>query len=487
MFDMTDAIVAYVNAIAGMFFVIGVIIIVYSLDDVFVDGAYWVSKALGTEKTEHPDLSEEALLARPQRHLAVMVPAWHEEDVIYHMLKTNVGNSPTTVFFVGAYPNDLATQKEVLKAAAEHPENIRLVLGANPGPTTKADCLNAIINGVDQYEQETGVAFAGYVLHDSEDVIHPLESPLFNALVNELDFIQLPVYSFSRSLLQATAGTYMDEFAEFHNKDLVVREQLTGIVPCAGVAACFSRRAMDALKQIRRGEVFDPTALTEDYDIAFVIKQLGFKPAFVHNPASYTLDIPEGDNELQRVEQTLAIATRENFPSDYRAAYRQRSRWILGIGFQGASKLGWGDTITEKIFFLRDRKGIFSGIIAVIAYFLTFNAVLIAVLSRYSEEWRIAAYSLLDPDLRFVFVVNVALLANRLFQRMIFATQIYGLAQGLMAGPRVVFSNFINFSAALRALYIFLWRHKVHKEPLGWDKTAHTIPVSVANEAQPVS
>jgi bacteriophage N4 adsorption protein B len=484
MFDMTEAIVAYVNAIAGMFLVIGTIIILYSLDDVFVDIAYWLTKLFGAEKTRHPDISEESLLARPQRYLAVMVPAWHEEDVIYDMLKTNVVHSPMTVFFVGAYPNDYATQKEVLKAAEEHPANIQLVVGPNPGPTTKADCLNALLMGIEEYEQETGVKFAGYVLHDSEDVIHPLESPLFNALINELDFIQIPVYSFSRSLLQAVAGTYMDEFAEFHNKDLVVRENLTGIVPCAGVAACFSRRAMDAIKQARAGEVFDATALTEDYDIAFLIKQLGLKPAFVHNPASYTMDIPEGTSELQRIDHKLAIAVREYFPSDYRAAYRQRSRWILGIGFQGASKLGWGDTLAEKIFFMRDRKGIFSGIIAVIAYFLTFNAVLIAVLARYSEDWRIAAYALLDPALKIVFVINVALLVNRLIQRMIFAAKVYGLAQGLMAGPRVIFSNFVNFSAALRALYIFIWRHKVNKEPLGWDKTAHSIPTQT--EAQPV-
>ena len=164
-----------------------------------------------------------------------------------------------------------------------------------------------------------------------------------------------------------TAGTYMDEFAEFHNKDLFVRQRLTGVVPCAGVAACFSRKAIEALKSWRRGEVFDPVALTEDYDVAFAMKTLGLTSAFVLNEAPYTLDIPRGTDQVQRIATPLAIATRENFPSDYRAAYRQRARWLLGIGFQGASKLGWGNTLTERLFFLRDRKGILSGIIAVVA------------------------------------------------------------------------------------------------------------------------
>ena len=39
----------------------------------------------------------------------------------------------------------------------------------------------------------------------------------------------------------------MDEFAEWHAKDLVVRESVSGSVPSAGVGTCFSRRALLAL------------------------------------------------------------------------------------------------------------------------------------------------------------------------------------------------------------------------------------------------
>lgn len=475
-FDLTDATVAYVDALVGLFLVFGVAIILYSLDDVFIDVVYWLMRLSGRIRAERFQFSEQALLERPQRPLAVMVPAWREEAVIYEMLKTNAVHSATTVFFVGAYPNDAATQLEVLRAAAELPENVRLVVGPHDGPTTKADCLNAIIAKIGEYEKAANIKFEGFVLHDSEDVIHPLEFPLFSALLATFDFIQIPVYSFRRSVLQMTAGTYMDEFAEFHNKDLFVRQRLTGVVPCAGVAACFSRKAIEALKSWRRGEVFDPIALTEDYDVAFAMKSLGLTSAFVLNEAPFTLDIPLGTDQVQRIASPLAIATRENFPSDYRAAYRQRARWLLGIGFQGAAKLGWGNTLTERIFFLRDRKGILSGIIAVVAYFLAFNAVAILVLGRLSEEWLIAGYAMLNPTLRLLFFVNVVLLINRLVQRMIFTTSIYGLGQGLMSAPRVVFSNFINFSSALRALYIFVWRHKVRGEPLNWDKTSHTIP-----------
>jgi adsorption protein B len=59
---------------------------------------------------------------------------------------------------------------------------------------------------------------------------------------------------------------------------------------------------------------------------------------------------------------------------------------------------------------------------------------------------------MLDPTLRLACFINIVLLINRLAQRMIFTTSIHGVGQGLIATPRVVFSNFINFYAALRAL-----------------------------------
>ncbi|WP_294535800.1 glycosyl transferase family protein [uncultured Rhodoblastus sp.] len=477
MHDFTDAINSYVGAIAILFTITGIVVIIYSLDDVFVDICFWVIKLTGRHKRAHPQLSEEELLTAPQHYLAVLVPAWLEAEVIFRMLDVNVIHAQKTIFFVGAYPNDPATQDEVRRAAAKYPDRVQLVIGERSGPTTKADCLNTIINAVDLFETQNDIEFAGYILHDSEDVMHPLESNLFNFLISEIDFIQIPVYSFSRGLQEFVAGVYMDEFAEFHKKDLVVREQLTGIIPCAGVAACFSRRAIKALQQAREGEVFDATALTEDYDVAFHIKKLALRAAFIANKAPYTIDVLNGSGALQRVERRIAIATRENFPSTYEAAYRQRARWILGIAFQATSKLGWGRTLSEKIFFLRDRKGILSGIVAIVAYFLTMNAVLIAFMASRSENWRIASYALLSPKLQLVFFINVMLVINRLVHRIIFTTDVYGLFQGLMAGPRIIVSNFVNFSAGLRALYIFIWRHKVLKEPLSWDKTAHTIPM----------
>ena len=47
-FDLTDATVAYVDALVGLFLLVfGVAIILYSLDDVFIDVVYWLMRLSG--------------------------------------------------------------------------------------------------------------------------------------------------------------------------------------------------------------------------------------------------------------------------------------------------------------------------------------------------------------------------------------------------------------------------------------------------------
>ena len=101
--------------------------------------------------------------------------------------------------------------------------------------------------------------FAGIVMHDSEDLIHPLELKLFNKLVDIYDFVQLPDYSFSRPIGSLISGLYMDEFAEMHTKDLEVRQRLSGVIPCAGVSACFSREGDRSPDRSKSGRsTFEP-------------------------------------------------------------------------------------------------------------------------------------------------------------------------------------------------------------------------------------
>src|SRR4029078_451209 len=96
--------------------------------------------------------------------------------------------------------------------------------------------------------------------------------------------VQLAVSPFERKWFAFTSAHYMDEFAEVHGKDILVREALAGQVPSAGVGSCFSRRAVMALLADGDGIAFDVQSLTEDYDIGFRLRAKGMSEIFVRMP-----------------------------------------------------------------------------------------------------------------------------------------------------------------------------------------------------------
>lgn len=473
-------IVIYQEVAEFLTYGVTIIILIASIDDFFIDCWYWLRELYRWYwiKSQYPALKIEALEAKAERPIAIMVPAWMEHDVIQAMLKRNYKSLRyrNYKFFVGVYENDAKTIAEV-RTAAETVPNVVMAVVPWPGPTNKADCLNVVMSKIVEFERTENMEFVGIALHDSEDVIHPYELLLFNYLLDRMDLIQLPVYSFSRSLHEFVAGTYMDEFAEWHSKDLVVRESMTGVVPCAGVSACFSRRAIVALRDERKGEVFSTESLTEDYDIAFRLNKLRMREIFVRFPIAFTVDSLDEAAQPIRVVKRLPIATREFFPSGFRPAYRQRARWLIGIVFQGWSQHGWIGGAGAKYFFLRDRKSLVTAPAALLAYFVMLNLIVLHFLFKLFPSDQVLQYVWLDtPMYRTILWFNLLFLFNRILQRTFFTASIYGLASGLMAGPRMIVSNLLNYFATARAVYIFV-RHKVTGRKIVWDKTMHTYPV----------
>ena len=131
---------------------------------------------------------EQELLGAAEQPIAVMVPAWDESAVIGRM----VGNFLKSVtysnyhVFVGTYPNDPGTQREV-DVVTKSFANVHRVVCPNNGPTCKSDCLNWIYQAILEFERETSVTFAMFVIHDAEDLPHPLSFKLFSRLIPRYD------------------------------------------------------------------------------------------------------------------------------------------------------------------------------------------------------------------------------------------------------------------------------------------------------------
>ncbi|MBY4869066.1 glycosyl transferase family protein [Burkholderia sp. Bp9017] len=473
----------YINALTAVAIVTAVVILVSTLDDLVLDACYWsfeIGRLLRREQSQSIDVG--TLRALEERHLALMVPAWKEYDVIAKMIENTLATIEYEryVIFVGTYHNDAETTAEVERMVRRYPGRVTRATVMNDGPTCKADCLNWIIETILRYEEVHHIQFAGVVMHDCEDVIHPVELKYLNHAVADSDLVQLPVLSLPRKWNEFVAGCYLDDFSETHQKDVPVRARLTGVVPGAGVASCYSRRSIEAAMKARGGCAFNTASLTEDYDFSFRLRDLGMKETFARFPLSdRTRDTAARPAPGGGVNQNL-LATREYFPKTFRTAYRQRARWILGIAFQGWEQLGWkGDLLTRYMFF-HDRKGVVTSLFSVVAYGVLLNFLLVAVLQRAGQVVPVGgplvtAAAWLAPLLW----VNTIMLLARAGQRYYFVSRLNGRLQGLLSIPRMFVNNLINFCAVCRAWRIYL-NHLASGKPIAWDKTSH---IYLSNEA----
>ena len=463
--------------------IVGVIILLSSLDDLFIDAWYWLRELRRslTVKRRYTALSAEELRAKPEQPLAIMVPAWLEYDVISSMLETMVSTLEykNYMIFAGTYQNDQRTIDEVERMRRRYRKLIRVEV-PHDGPTCKADCLNWIVQAIFAQNAKQPEPFAGVILHDSEDVLHPLELKYYNYLLPRIDFIQLPVTSLERHWHELVAGTYMDEFAEWHTKDLVVRESLSKMVPSAGVGTCFSRRALEELAAETNNQPFNTDTLTEDYDIGARLAQRDMKQIFGKFQVEYVTRrrawFGLGREKVSSIRMPLGV--REYFPNTFRTAYRQKARWTLGIGLQGWQQVGWTGSLANRYLLFRDRKGLVTSFIAILAYVLLANFFLFFLADKFGW-WTVYYPSYFRPGgwLVTLMWLNAVALLLRVVQRAYFVGHMYGWEHAVLSIPRMIVGNFINAMAAARAWRLFI-AHLITGKRLAWDKTMHDFPSS---------
>lgn len=459
------------------------LIFISSVDDIFIDLWYWSRRIFRsiTADRRYPRLTMDQIREKSEQSIAIMVPAWHEHDVIASMLENMVEvlEYQNYVVFVGTYVNDPKTIAEVERMRKRY-KQLHRVQVPHEGPTCKADCLNSVVDSIFEYERKNRMNFAGVVLHDSEDVLHPAELKYFNYLLPRKDMIQLPVASLERRWHELVAGTYMDEFAESHAKEMVVRESVSGVVPSAGVGTCFSRRAMVALLRATHNKPFNTDSLTEDYDVGNRLAQLGMQAIFGVFPVTFRVQRASwfGSTKDKELIVRMPLCVREFFPDTFRQAYRQKARWVLGIGLQSWEQIRWPDTFAARYLLLRDRKSTVTAFITVLAYVLVLQFLIVEV--GVATGWWTLFYPSLFAEGSIwstLIYLNALFLVIRCSHRIYFTSTLYGWRHGLMSLPRMVVGNFVNFMAVLRAWHLFL-SYLFLGRPLAWDKTMHDFPTN---------
>lgn len=476
-----EGIAIYREVLEAIAAVAAVGVFISSLDDMFIDVYYWIRKIYRwvTIDKRYEHLRLEQLQEKEESYIAIMVPAWQEYDVIAQMVENTVATMDYRKFiiFIGTYQNDAKTTAVVDRMVHRFPQIVHRATVMNDGPTCKADCMNWIIQSIFLYEEQHNMKFSGLAVHDSEDVIHPLELRLFNYLIDRKDLIQVPVLSLDREWYQWVAGTYLDDFAEWHEKEMVVRESLTGLVPGSGVATCYSRNAIHLLSERNNGQPFNIDTLTEDYDLSFRLKGLGTTQVFVRFPIVHHVKRKYFFGRREKnVEVESTIATREYFPHTFRTAYRQRARWILGVAFQGWQQMGWRGSFAAKYLFFRDRKAVWAPYIGLLTYVTAFGFMTVWILRLWGLEYlRFPNFVETRNWLFYLYLFNFWFFINRIGHRIYFVSKENGLEQGLFAVPRMVVGSIINLFAVSRAWRIFI-THLITGKRIAWDKTQHFYP-----------
>lgn len=436
--------------------------VLFGIDDLIVD-LIWIARSVWRRLAVYSRYAraDATTLGPPQRpgRFAILVPAWDESDVIGAMLTNTLcrlGGADYRIF-VGCYPNDPATIA-IVQAIAARNARVRPVVTPRTGPTTKADCLNALYRAM--AADEGAFRYKAVVLHDAEDVVHSDELRVFDAMIERAALVQLPVLPLIDKQSRWIGGHYADEFAESHGKELVVREAVGAAVPSAGVACAIERGALEALAG-RDGLPFNPASLTEDYEIGLRLAELGRRGMFVRLPAAAGRPV---------------VMTREHFPTTLDGSVRQKARWMTGIALSGWDRMGWRGGIAERWMRLRDRKSVLAALFLCAGYL----ASLLWGGFWLGEQVLGTARPIASPILAALLQISLILLAWRLAMRFAFVATAYGIGEGLRSVPRVFVANFIAILAARKALTCYFLARSTGETR--WDKTHHVFPEAVPAE-----
>lgn len=464
-----DVIAIYLALLKQLLPVVALCVFLSCLDDFAIDLLYalrWLrERRKAPTGGAAPLLTAQDMAEKPADWIAIFVPALREAEVIGSMLRNAVRtlDYPRYRILVGTYAEDLATQDAVRAVAAED-SRVRCIVGDQPMKNScKAACLNVLYRAMLDLEARGHPPFKAVVLHDAEDVVHPLELYVFNWHIPSKALVQLPVlplrHTSARWWERWLAHTYLEEFAVAHSRDMVVRNWLGASLPSAGVGCGLSRPALAAAARRNGGLPFRTTSKTEDYELGISLGLQGFPELMARVPAS------RHDREC--------VATRCLFPKGFVASVRQRSRWLLGITLGGWRRFGWPDRLIDRYMLLRDRKALPCAWLSLIALFLTIQLaalVLCADLAAWPD-----LPPLVEPGSFTVYLLacNLALLVWRGGQRAWITAASFGLWEGLGSVPRSISAILIHAAAAALALADYLWETTTGR-PAPWRKTVHS-------------
>ena len=448
--------------IAACLLPLGIWILASGLDDLVPDVVCFYHWLIRKRAARPP--TEEELRRKPECKIAIFVPLWREHCVIRKMVEHNIAaiNYRSHHLFIGAYPNDSATVAAVEDLQRRY-ANVHLAMVPHDGPTSKADCLNAIYDQVLRFEKQSNTHFGVVMIHDAEDVIHPDSLRWVNYYSDTHDMVQTPVLPLRTAWWKLTHGVYCDEFCESHTKDMRARQFTGSFIPSCGVGTSFSRKSLEQLGVTKGNHIFEPACLTEDYENGLSLHLLGARQIFV--PLSF--------------RNGSFVATREYFPQTFRSAVKQRTRWVMGISLQGWERHGWKGGLMDKYWLWRDRKGLAGNGLSLLTNLIFFYGLSTWIVTKLAgTPWGLG-HSAFPSHFAPLYTATTSLGAGRIAVRILCTGRVYGWLFASLVPVRTIYANFINSAATVCAIYRYT-KGRLKKKPHAWLKTDHAYPTHAA-------
>ncbi|MEG6511458.1 glycosyltransferase [Desulforamulus ruminis] len=389
----------------------------------------------------------------PPKLLAMVIAAWREDNVLGDVINNIIASThyPKSMYhiFLGIYPNDAPTLA-VANELAEKYENVHVIINEKNGPTSKAQNINYVIKQIKQFELERQWSFASITIHDSEDVVHPFELKVTNALLDKHPVLQFPVFplirmpKFRNFFKNITTGTYADEFAENHFITLVSRYHNGAFVPSAGTGFVLSKETIRAFGD---EDILPKDSLTEDFRLSLTLFEKGIDVYYVLER------VPRINDNNKLVDEF--IATRSIFPNTFKQAVNQKARWILGITMQ-SFKLK--DVFTTKGIRFVGRYSLYKDLKAKVVNLLVivgYPVLIYFLVSLFIPLEPI--YPMYFPSWYLSLAITVMMIERQLF-RSVAIYNVYGMRSVFFAclfppllPIRLVWGNIINMTATVKA------------------------------------
>ena len=162
------------------------------IDDLIFDAIFWFKA-----RKKKNMLKIEDILDKEEKNIAIIVPAWKEENVIDKMVVNAIKmiDYKNYDIFVGIYPNDEETKNSILSLDEYYYEKVHIIVNDLEGPTNKGQNLNMIFKGIKNYEKETGKK---YILLLCKTRRHNTSLSLKLYITSfHKDMVQIPVFQLS--------------------------------------------------------------------------------------------------------------------------------------------------------------------------------------------------------------------------------------------------------------------------------------------------